>query len=108
LSHAVIEAAGLTNIADRLGIEGVQRLPLEELVLQQPDLVVLGEQDYGAAALAQENFKHPAFKAVATPDRLVHIPDRYWICGAPFTLEAVRMLADAAQKRTQSEAGLQR
>lgn len=106
LSHAVIEAAGLTNIADRLDIQGVQRLPLEELVLQQPDLVVLGEQDYGAPALAQENFRHPAFAAVATPDRLVRIPDRYWICGATFTLEAVRLLGEAARKKTQQEAGL--
>ncbi|MEO3389435.1 ABC transporter substrate-binding protein [Mesorhizobium sp. CAU 1741] len=108
LSHAVIEAAGLTNIADRLGIKGVQRLPLEELVLQQPDLVVMGEQDYGLPALAQQNFNHPAFSAVATPDRMVRIPDRYWICGAPFTLEAVRMLSEAARKWTQHEAGLRR
>lgn len=105
LSHAVIEAAGLTNIADRLGIHGVQRMPLEELVLQRPDLVVLGEEKYDLPALAQENFSHPAFAAIATPDRLVRIPDRYWICGATFTLEAVRLLREAARKTVRHEAG---
>ncbi|WP_148913779.1 ABC transporter substrate-binding protein [Neoaquamicrobium microcysteis] len=96
LSHAVIEAAGLTNITDKLGIAGVQRIPLEQLVLADPDIVVLGEQHYEKPALAQENFQHPAFRAIASGDRLVRIPDRYWICGAPFTLEAARMLRQAA------------
>lgn len=96
LSHSVIEAAGLANLADQLGVVGYGRVPLEQLVLAQPDLVVLGEQRYEHPALAQENFRHPAFKALTSDHRLVRIPDRYWVCGAPFTVEAVRMLKDAA------------
>ena len=102
LSNAVIGAAGLQSIADRLGIVGVRRLPLEQLVLADPDLVVLGERPYDRPALAQENFRHPAFRAIASKDRLVHIPDRYWICGAPFTLEAARLLRDAAKARAEA------
>ena len=67
------------------------------LVMADPDLVVVGERNYGGPALAQQNFSHPAFEAVAERGQFVHIPDRYWICGAPFTLEAVRMLRDAAE-----------
>ena len=102
LSNAVIEAAGLQSIADRLGIVGVQRLPLEQLVLSNPDLVVLGERTYDRPALAHENFRHPAFTAIASQDRLVRIPDRYWICGAPFTLEAARLLRDAANAHAEA------
>jgi iron complex transport system substrate-binding protein len=98
LSDAVIEAAGLVNVADELGIVGTARLPLEQLVMARPDLVIVGEQDYPRPALAQQNFTHPAFEAVAAGARLVRIPDRYWICGAPFTLEAVRLLRDAARE----------
>lgn len=97
LAHAVIETAGLENIAERYGIAGIGKLPLEMLVMADPDLVVVGERNYGGPALAQQNFSHPAFEAVAGSGRLVHIPDRYWICGAPFTLEAVQMLRDAAE-----------
>lgn len=99
LSHAVIEAAGLTNVADTLGIDGVARLPLEELVMAQPDIIIVGEKNYGTPALAQENFVHPAFRALASADRTIMVPERYWICGAPFTLEAVRLLNEAAAKR---------
>ncbi len=97
LSHAAIEAAGLKNLGAELGIVGLARLPLERLVLERPDLVVLGDTGYDRPALAQENFAHPAFRAVAE-GRLVRIPDRYWICGGPFTLEAVRLLRAAAQR----------
>lgn len=98
LSHAVIEAAGMTNIGDELGIVGIGQVPLETLVLAKPDLVVVGEQRWEAPALAQQNFVHPAFAAIAPPDRLVEIPGRYWVCGAPFTVDAVRMLREAAAR----------
>ena len=102
LSHAVIEAAGLKNIAERLEISGIARLPLETLVMAGPDLVVLGEQSYDKPALAEANFSHPAFEAVAAEGRLVRIPDRYWVCGAPFTLQAVRLLRDAAARAAEA------
>lgn len=98
LSDAVIKAAGMSNIADRLGIVGIGQVPLETLVLARPDLVVVGEQRFEAPALAQQNFVHPAFAAIAPPDRLVEIPGRYWVCGAPFTVDAVRMLRQAAAR----------
>lgn len=98
LSHAVIEAAGLRNLGAALGIHGLARLPLERLVLERPDLVILGDAGYDKPALAQENFSHPAFRAIAGEGRLVRIPDSAWICGGPFTLEAVRLLRQAARR----------
>lgn len=98
LSNAVIEAAGLKNLGTELGIYGLARLPLERLVLEHPDLVVLGDAGYDKPALAQENFSHPAFRAIAGDGRLVRIPDSRWICGGPFTLDAVRLLREAAQR----------
>lgn len=102
LSYAVIGATGLASITDALGISGVQRLPLEQLVLADPDLLVLGERSYDLPALAHENFHHPAFAAIASEERLVRIPDRYWVCGAPFTLEAARMLRQAALRAAEA------
>ena len=70
------------------------------LVLSKPDLVAGGGESYGAPALAQENFVHPAYRAVAEQGRAVAVPSRYTICGAPFTLEAARLLRDAAGQTT--------
>ncbi|MCX8999551.1 ABC transporter substrate-binding protein [Rhizobiaceae bacterium BDR2-2] len=96
LAHAVIEAAGLENLAARLGIRGTASIPLEALVMAMPDVVVAGDRDYEPPALAQENFSHPAFRALIEHSGEVAMPVRNTVCGGPFTLAAVRMLRAAA------------
>ena len=76
------------------GLTGTVKLPLELLVLADPDLVVAGDGSYRAPALATEAYAHPAFRALA--GEAVASPGQYWICGAPFTVEAARRLQDAA------------
>ena len=91
-----MQAAGLRNMAAEQGIAGGARVPLEMLLAAKPDLIVTGTTAYDRPALAQENFSHPAFRAYAEGEKLVTVPDRTWICGAPFTLEAARILRRAA------------
>lgn len=98
LSDAVIEAAGLVNMSAELGIVGVAPLPLETLVMEEPDLILRGDSAYATPALAQQNFAHPAYRASVPPERQVSIPDASWICGGPFTLDAVRSLRAAAER----------
>ncbi|OQM76948.1 ABC transporter substrate-binding protein [Pseudaminobacter manganicus] len=97
LADAIVKAAGLANLGDALGFKGMTRLPLELLIFADPDLIIEGDSQYGAPALAKENFAHPAFRAMA--ERVVPIPDKYTICGGPFTLEASRILQRAALKQ---------
>lgn len=98
LADAIVKAAGLRNIGDALGFASTVRLPLELLLLADPDLIVAEDNRYEAPALAQENFIHPAFRAIASGDHTVAVRSKYTICGAPFTLEAARMLQDAARR----------
>jgi iron complex transport system substrate-binding protein len=98
LADAVIRAAGLVNIADRLGAStGTVHLPLEMLVAARADIVVADRRDRGAPALAEANFDHPAFRAIAGDSEALSIEGKYWSCGGPFTAEAVGALADAAR-----------
>ncbi len=96
LADAALGASGLDNVADMLGIKGAGRVPLEALIMADPDLVVTSESDFARPALAQENFRHPAFRALSAHKMAVSVPDKLWICGAPFTVEAVRILRRAA------------
>lgn len=97
LSEAVIEAAGLENLGSRLGIQGAGRLPLELLVLSMPEIVTSDTPTYDAPALAQENFVHPAYRAVLARTRTAAVPAADWICGGPFNLAAAAILQDAAR-----------
>lgn len=96
LVDAVVGAAGLVNIADRLGLAGTAKLPLELLILAAPDILAGGVEDYGRPAIAEENFMHPAYRALLAKSRGVSVPSAYTLCGTPYTLEAARILQSAA------------
>ncbi len=96
LTQAIVEAAGLSNVAAETGIVGSARMPLESLIMANPDLVVSGVQGYRAPARASEIFLHPAYRELARRKGLVSIPSRYWACGGPFTSQAVRILRAGA------------
>jgi len=104
LASIVVERAGLENLGSRLGLKGTVRLPLEVLVLASPDAVIGGQRFGTAPALAYQTFEHPALRSVLKGRDLTPVPDKYWICGGPFTAEAVRLLAAArAEIRTRGD-----
>lgn len=93
LSNEVVRRSGLDNLAERLGLTGIRKLPLEVLVMSAPDMVIESHQRNDSPALAFERFEHPALRAVLKNRPLTSVPDKYWICGAPFTAEAVQLLS---------------
>lgn len=99
LANEIVHAAGLANVAEELGIVGSTRLPLELLIAARPDIIATSFRAYRAPALAQENFVHPAFKALEVAAQGVAVPVPNMICGAPFTLEAAFVLQRAAGER---------
>ncbi|MEM1345052.1 MAG: ABC transporter substrate-binding protein [Pseudomonadota bacterium] len=94
LAGAVLEAAGLANIAIEAGHEGGGHLPLEQLIQATPDLVVTG-RTYDTPARAQEIFQHPALKALRARTQTAPVADRDWVCGTPFVIAAIRRLVAA-------------
>ncbi|MFV0369590.1 MAG: ABC transporter substrate-binding protein [Hyphomicrobiaceae bacterium] len=100
LAGEIATAAGLRNLGAELGLKQTMTLPLEVLVMSNPDLVIKG-RTYDAPALAQEVFEHPALKFVQRQSDEALVADKYTICGTPFTLHAVARLSEA-RKRLQS------
>jgi iron complex transport system substrate-binding protein len=94
LAGEVVERAGFRNLGRELGLSGTARLPLELLVMNAPDAIVGGEPD-GLPGLAYDNLAHPALRAAVKGRAVVTMPDKYTLCGTPFTAEAVRILAVA-------------
>lgn len=92
LADEVAEAAGFTNIARAADLSGTLKLPLEKLVMASPEAIV-GHTD--SPGRAYENYRHPALRQAAKGALLTGVSDKYWVCGGPFTAEAVRMLSAA-------------
>ncbi|MCV0394797.1 MAG: ABC transporter substrate-binding protein [Rhizobiaceae bacterium] len=92
LQHTVLEAAGFRNLAAERGMTGMAPYPLELLVADRPDLVLLSAPMTDAPALADRIARHPAIAASGAALPSGAIPAGSWDCGGPFTLEALRAL----------------
>lgn len=103
LADAVVAAAGLDNLARRMGRSGTSHLPLELLVAGRPDLLVVGGGGSGAGdggdpSRAAALLRHSALRRAFAGRPIVEIPDRLWACGTPAVARAVELLA-AARRR---------
>jgi iron complex transport system substrate-binding protein len=107
LVDEVLTAAGYTNMATeprilaRLGPAG--RMPLETLLLNPPDLIVLANAASDFRTVLGDNLRHPAFKRLAAEHTSVHLPMRDWLCGTPHLAKTVELLA--ATRRELDSAG---
>ena len=97
LTSEVLEAAGMRNLGRELGLTQTKKLPLEMLVVSNPELVIQG-QDFELPALAQEVFVHPALQYLKDRSDEALVAGSHTICGTPFTLRAVQRLAEARQR----------
>lgn len=97
LAGEVLETAGMRNLGAELGLKQTKTLPLEVLVMANPQLVIKG-RNYDTPALAQEIFEHPALNYLEGRSNEALVADRYTVCGTPFTLRAVARLVEARKR----------
>jgi iron complex transport system substrate-binding protein len=98
LAHSVITAAGFDNLAATSGHDGMAPFPLELLVTNPPDLIILPHAMPGAPALADEALRHPVLKRLPGTVTASFSRAALWSCGAPFTLDAVDELRQMASR----------
>ncbi|MCA1300527.1 ABC transporter substrate-binding protein [Stappia indica] len=95
LEAEIVTAAGFRHLGTELGLSGATRLPLESLIVANPDYVMSWRRWTATPARSGEILTHPALQKWFGPERRLWSDDRYWICGAPFTVEAVAALVAA-------------
>jgi iron complex transport system substrate-binding protein len=92
----IARLAGLRNLAEERGLYGTAYLSLEQLITSKPDLIIANEVHETSPALAQQNFKHPAFRSLLADTPRLSIDGRLTACGGPLTMRAVEQLNAAA------------
>lgn len=104
LADSVMRAAGLRNLAAEAGYTGMAPFPLEILIADRPDIVILPSTTAGASSLADQALQHPALERLSGTISGRFVPPASWTCGGPFVLDAVRAL-QAVRDRTASCTG---
>ncbi|MBL4918494.1 ABC transporter substrate-binding protein [Szabonella alba] len=104
LAGQILNAAGLANIAVEAGLSGGGYLPLELLVMLNPEAVITSHP-YPGASRAEEVMRHPAVAAVGTDAARGTFSDRHWVCGTPHVLQAVAEMVALRRGLTGAEGG---
>lgn len=94
----LLNQAGLRNLAVEQRIDNYGTLPLEVLLLAQPDLLVLNTVGDSAPALAYEVLHHPALAQHYRGVRVVSVPSSWWSCPGPGLVDAIQRLRQSAQQ----------
>lgn len=93
LSHDVLMRAGLRNIAAGLGGGAYGAVPLERVIMNPPQLLVLDDSYASSSSRAQSLLRHPAFLSLGQRTSIYRIPSKLWLCPGPWVADAVVQLA---------------
>lgn len=99
LADDMMRLAGFENVARRYGLKAWGNVPLERILADPPQVLLVGEPAPGARSWADRVMTHPALRGRHGEMRLAHVPERYLYCGGPVLMPALAALA-AARKAT--------
>jgi iron complex transport system substrate-binding protein len=100
---AALRAAGFRNVAREVPLGPGGRLPLESIVADPPDLIVLPDTAPSFRSLVGDNLRHPAFASVVASREHIKLAMPQWLCATPRIVEAVEELG--ARRRALLAAG---
>ena len=92
LSDQILSLTGFRNVGAEAGLTGGGILPLERLVMAEPQVVVTSTP-YPGASRSEEILTHPALRALRDHAARASVRDADWVCGTPHILNAVRTMA---------------
>ncbi len=83
LTGELLSIAGFTNEGGRLAGNTGGFVPLERLVVDHPDAIVVTSPDPRAVDQGSALLSHPALTALYPPSRRIVLPERLTVCGGP-------------------------
>lgn len=76
----VIRRSGFDNLAGRRSFGAYHHVPLEILLSEPPDVLIIDSVEESKPSLASQILSHPALLRLSERIRLISIPSRLWIC----------------------------
>jgi iron complex transport system substrate-binding protein len=95
LADAALAAAGYRNRARDYRLTPGGQAPLEVLLADPPDLLVLSSGADEYRTVLADNLRHPALRLLRKQGASIELPWRHWLCGTPHVVDAVERLAEA-------------
>lgn len=93
----LMQIAGLENIASRYGVTRYRPLPLESLISQPPEVLLIGDATHGAPTHAERIVHHRALRALQLRMNREPFPARLLYCAGSTMVEALQALVAARE-----------
>ncbi|VDC31651.1 ABC transporter substrate-binding protein [Pseudogemmobacter humi] len=94
LADDVLAYTNFGNVGATAGVTGGGTLPMERLIMADPDVIVTSAP-YPGASRSEEILTHPALTELRARAGVVATTDADWICGTPHILRAVAAMRAA-------------
>lgn len=95
LVDEMMTLAGFDNAARRYGLRSWGNVPLELLLTDPPEVLLVGEPASGARSWADRVMTHPALGGLKGRMKQARLPERLLYCGGPVLIESARAMARA-------------
>lgn len=87
----IVRTAGFVNIASEAGVQWGAHMPLEQLVMAAPDVVITGSRHEGQSR-SENILQHPALSKAARGQVIHELKTSDWVCGTPQALAAMERI----------------
>jgi iron complex transport system substrate-binding protein len=94
LADAALASAGFRNMASTYRLTRGGQVPLEYLVAEPPDLLVLGSAPEEYRTVLADNLRHPIIRQLRQRHASLELPWRHWLCGTPHIADAIERLSE--------------
>lgn len=96
----ILTRAGLDNLAAGLDLGSYAQVPLETVVLEAADILVVDGDRDGPPSLATAILEHPVLAKLRRRVAAISVPSRLWTCAGPSVVEAIERLRAALRAGT--------
>ncbi|VAX35576.1 hypothetical protein MNBD_UNCLBAC01-666 [hydrothermal vent metagenome] len=91
--HSIMESAGVYNMAEQFGIQYYDVLNLENLVMNNPDLMIMSDYKTEIPTILREILSHPVITKGFPGRKTMHLPSQFLLCGSPANIDAAEILS---------------
>ena len=91
----LIARAGMVNLAAKLGKPTLSSMSLEEMLVAQPDYLIIETATDRVTDQGTEMLHHPVMKDIPR----LRVPEAWTVCGGPAYVDAARSLAEQIVRR---------
>ena len=90
----MILTAGFRHLGSELEPTLGGRVSLEKMIIENPDYLIEWHHFYKDKTRATEIVRHPALNRWFGKERRIKMDPRYWSCGTPAVLQAIKQLSE--------------